>query len=236
MSGLSLRVVHGVILTAAAFALISTTALAGGRPNDSSRSWFGQFSAGWAFPQSDANDLLDDDWTISGGVLYWPSDWSVGIQTDISYARFDFSSEALDAINAAIAQDPLNGGQVDDGDLETWQLVINGIWSPGNSDSGFYLSGGIGAYYLDATITNTELVYYPTICDPWYWWWCVPGGVGPGSVVKGDESTTEFGWNAGLGYDFDTGGGKLFIEAKYHYILTDSEDLYYVPVTIGYRW
>lgn len=236
MSRLSLQSVCGLAAAAAICALISTTALAGGRPNESSRSWFGDISVGWAFPQSDANDILDDDWTISGGVLFWPAEWSVGIQSELSYVRFDLSSEAIDAINAAIAQDPLNSGQVDDGDLESWQLVVNGIWGPGNSESGFYLSGGVGAYYLDATITETALVYYPPVCDPWYWWWCFPGGVGPGSIVKGDESTTEFGWNAGFGFDFPAGDGKVFIEAKYHYIATDSEDLYYVPVTFGYRW
>jgi hypothetical protein len=233
---LATRLMNGAACLMAVCVLGNTAVWAGGRPNDSARSWFGDISVGWAFPQSDAGDVLDDDWTIGGGVLYWPSEWSVGIQADISYFRFDLSNEAIAAINDAVAQDPLNSGQIDDGDVESWQFVLNGIWSPGNSDSGFYLTGGIGAYYLDATITDTGLVYYPPFCDPWYWWWCFPGGVGTGSIVQGDESTTEFGWNGGLGYDFPAGEGKVFLEAKYHYITTDSEDLYYVPITIGYRW
>jgi opacity protein-like surface antigen len=94
----------------------------------------------------------------------------------------------------------------------------------------------VGAYWLDATVTETGLVYYPPFCDPWYWWWCYPGGVGTGSIIRGSESSTEVGWNAGLGYDFAAGDGKVFIEAKYHYIMTDSEDFYYLPVMIGFRW
>lgn len=230
------RLIGRSTLAAALCALTLSGAWAGGRPNDSARSWFGDISVGWAFPQSDANDILDDDWTLGGGVLFWPSDWSIGIQADVSWVKFDISDQAIDAINDAIALDPQNGGRVDDGDVETWQLLLNGIWSPGNSESGFYVTGGVGVYYLDATVTNTELVYYPPFCDPWYYWWCVPGGVGPGSVVKGSESSTEYGFNAGFGWDFDAGDGKVFLEAKYHYISTDSEDLYYVPITIGYRW
>src|SRR5690606_25757583 len=174
---------RGIVLSVTCL-LTAATAWAGGRPNDSARSWFGDVSVGWAFPQSDADDILDDDWTLGGGVLYWPSDWPVGIQGEVTWAKFDFSGEATDAINEAIEQDPQNGGQIDDGDVEVWQVAVNAIWSPGNSDSGFYVVGGVTANFIDATVTNTQLVYFPPICDPWYWWWCVPGGVGPGSVVQ----------------------------------------------------
>jgi hypothetical protein len=236
MSPSSSRFLYRMACLLASCALVNTAAWAGGRPDSSNRSWFGDIGFGWAFPQGDASDILEDDWTLGGGVLFWPSAWSIGIQAELSYAQFDLSNEALDAINAAIDADPNNDGQVDDGDIETWQLVVNGIWSPGNRDSGFYLTGGVGAYWLDATVTETGLVYYPPFCDPWYWWWCYPGGVGTGSIVRGSESSTEVGWNAGLGYDFDAGDGKVFIEAKYHYIMTDSEDFYYLPVMIGFRW
>jgi hypothetical protein len=49
-------------------------AWAGGRPDDSSRNWFGQFSLGAAAPAGDTSDILDTSFAISGGVLYWPSD------------------------------------------------------------------------------------------------------------------------------------------------------------------
>jgi hypothetical protein len=217
--------------------LLNTAAWAGGRPASTNRSWFGDLSVGWAFPQGDSDDILDDDWILGGGVLFWPADWPAGIQAELSYTRLDLSSAALTEINDAIDADPNNDGQIDDGDVESWQLVLNGIWSPGGAtDGGFYLTGGIGVHWLDATITETGLVYYPPFCDPWYWWWCYPGGVGSGAIVRGDASSTEYGWNAGAGYDFSTGNGKFFVEAKYHYITTDSENFYYLPVTLGFRW
>jgi hypothetical protein len=225
-----------VLVLAVSGLLTAATAWAGGRPNDGDRSWFGDISIGWAFPQGDADDILEDDWTLGGGVLYWPSEWPVGIQVEATWAEFDFSDEALDAINEAIQQDPQNGGRVDDGDVEALLVAVNGIWSPGNTESGFYVVGGVGAYFVDATVTNTQLVYFPPICDPWYWWWCIPGRVGPGSVVQGSASSTEYGFNAGFGYDFPAGEGKFFVEAKYHYVSTDSEDMYFLPITFGYRW
>ena len=60
-----------------------------------------------------------------------------------------------------------------------------------------------GLYSLDGELTNTGLVYYPPICDPWYWW-CIPGGVGPGEIVQASKSVTEFGFNGGIGLTFET--------------------------------
>lgn len=225
-----------IVSAAAVVALGGTAAYAGGRPEDTSRSWFPYVSGGYAFAQSDTSNVLDDDWTISGGALYWPSDWAVGLQLDVTYANFDISSEAIQAINTAVQQDPLNAGGIDDGDVNSWQFTVNGIWGPGDRDNGFYLTAGVGAYYLEGTLTQTGLVYYPPFCDPWYWWWCTPGGVGTGSIVQDQDSTTEFGWNAGLGYSFTAGDGQIFMEAKYTEISTDSEDLVYAPLTFGYRW
>lgn len=215
---------------------LATTALAGGRPDNEQRSWFPEFSAGWAFPQSDTENILDDDWTLSGGALYWPADWAAGVEFSLGYSNLDLSGAAIDAINDRIAVDPSNSGRIDDGDVTTWALTINGIWGPGRRSNGLYLTAGVGAYYMDAELTNTGLAYYPPFCDPWYWWWCVPGGVGPASIVQASDSTTEFGWNAGLGYSIGAGDGQIFLEARYFSIDTPSEELTFVPFTVGYRW
>lgn len=217
-------------------ALLTTTAGAGARPDDTSRDWFGFFNLGWAFPQSDTSDVLDDDWTLSGGAMYWPSDWPVGLVFEAAWSELDVSSSAIGAINDAIESDPNNDGRIDGGDLETWQLTANAIWGPGG-DNGFFLTGGVGAYHLSGVLTQTGLVYYPPFCDPWYWWWCFPGGVGTGNIVRGSASSTEFGWNVGLGYAFPIRNGQVFIEAKYHEINTDnSRNVSYLPVTIGMRF
>lgn len=233
-SYVSRRFSAGLVSAAAVF--LSGSAWAGGRPEDTTRNWFPHFSGGYAFAESDTRSILDDDWTLSGGALYWPSRSPVGLNLDLTYARFDFSNEAIQAINAAILADPSNSGIVDDGDVATWQLTANAVWGPGDRNNGFYLTAGVGAHYLEGTVTETGLVYYPPFCDPWYWWWCFPGGVGTGSIIRGRDSTTEFGWNVGLGYSFPTRDGQVFFEAKYQVINTDSEDLTYLPITFGYRW
>lgn len=218
----------------AAFA--ASSASAGGRPDDTSRNWFGEVSGGWAFPQSDAGDLLDDDLIVSGGATYWPSTRKFGINLQAAYASFDLTDEAIADVNRLIAADPNNSGSVDGGDVETWQVTANVIWSPSGRDNGLYLTGGIGAYHLKGTVTQTQLLYFPPFCDPWYWWWCVPGGFGTGAVVRGSDSTTEFGYNVGLGWGWQLNEGVFFIEAKYHFVRTDTEDMKYVPLQFGFRW
>jgi opacity protein-like surface antigen len=211
--------------------------MAGGRPDDSTRSWFGDFSGGIAFPESHAGDVLEEDWLLSGGATYWPSDWKVGLNFGVSWAKFDLQSSAIQAINNAIAADSNNSGRIDDGDVENWAFHANAIWSPGGDSSrGLYLTGGITAAYMKGRVTETGLVYYPPICDPWYWWWCYPGGFGQGAIIRGEDSTTKWGYNLGIGVSFPAGAGQFFIEAKYTYIPTDSDNLTYVPVSFGYRW
>lgn len=218
-------------------ASLSAESHAGGRPDNSNRSWFGHIDGGYAFASGDTGDFLDDDWTIGGGAIYWPYGWPVGLSLDVNYWQMDLSSAALDRINDLVDQDPDNDGDITGGDVEAWQFGLNAIWSIGpDSASGFYLTGGISYNDVTGRISQTGLVYYPPICDPWYWWWCIPGGVGPGNIIVGKRSTDEFGWNVGAGYAFDTRTGQFFIEAKYQQIQVGDEDLEYIPLTFGFRW
>jgi hypothetical protein len=217
--------------------VFGATAQAGGRPDSTSRDWFGHIEGGWAFGNGDTADFVDDDWTFSGGAIYWPSDWPVGISFDASYTRFDLSGTALRSINDAIVQDPNNNGEITGGDVETWQLAINGIWSLGpDTVNGFYVTGGVSYNRVRGAVAETGLVYYPPICDPWYWWWCFPGGIGQGQFVSDQRSENEFGWNVGVGYSFTTTGGQLFVEARYQHIDVGDKSLEFVPLTFGYRW
>jgi len=226
-----------IVLSLLSALFVTATAEAGGRPDNSSRSWFGHVNAGYAFASGDSGDFLDDDWTFGGGAMYWPSDWPVGISVDLNYFEMDLSSAALRQINDAIDQDPSNDGDITGGDVENWQLAVNAIWSLGqDTANGFYLTGGISYNDLTGRISETGLVYYPPICDPYYWWWCFPGGVGPGQIVVGKRSTEEFGWNVGVGYSFDSYNGQFFVEARYQQIQVGEEDLEYIPLTFGFRW
>jgi opacity protein-like surface antigen len=217
--------------------VLSAPAHAGGRPDGSSGSWFGQIGTGWSFPTGDSDDFLNSDWTIGGGALFWPSDWPVGISLDVNYLNTKLSGSTIRAINDIIDQDPDNEGNISGGDVENWQFALNGILSLGpQQDSGLYLTGGITYNRVEGRISQTGLVYYPPICDPWFWW-CIPGGIGPGTIVVGTRSENEFGWNVGAGYSFDTwSGGKVFIEARYQQIQFGRENLEYIPLTVGYRW
>jgi len=207
-----------------------------GRPDKSWKSWFGHVAAGWGFQQGDASDILDDDFYLNGGATYWPETWPVGIVLDLGLSSYDFSRETIDGINDALEDDGQERA-ITGGDAEIWALTANGIWSPGSGGLGFYLTGGIGAYYLDAKLTTDALVYYPPICNPWYWW-CSPGGVGPGTAVVTSDSTTEFGWNVGVGLDFEVGssGSQVFVELKYHSFDLDRATTSFVPLVVGYRW
>lgn len=74
-----------------------------------------------------------------------------------------------------------------------------------------YLIGGGGVY-------NTKLT----------------GADDPSNVLPG--GTTDFGLNAGAGFDFKAGGAGLFIEGRFHDIMRDGEDLKFIPVTLGIRF
>jgi hypothetical protein len=76
-----------------------------------------------------------------------------------------------------------------------------------------YLLGGLGLY-------NTKIT----------------GADDPGDVLGGGE--TDFGINAGAGFDFKAGGAGLFIEGRFHNVFTEGpgSDLRFLPITLGIRF
>jgi len=206
---------------------------AGARP-DKGKDIFGHISTGWMMPTGDFGDIVDDEWYFDGGVLYWPEDWAIGLNFDLGYTKPDIKSSIIRAINDEI---PVGDGSIDGGDVEIWSLGVNGVWGPDTDSSvGFYLTAGVGVDFIEGRLTDTALVYYPPICDPWFWW-CIPGGVGPGTVVRLKEDTTEFSWNAGVGVTFELmSGSQIFIEARYKTAETDPRATEYIPIVVGYRW
>jgi hypothetical protein len=76
-----------------------------------------------------------------------------------------------------------------------------------------YLLGGVGVY-------NTKTT----------------GADDPGDVLGG--GVTDFGVNAGAGFDFKAGGAGLFIEGRFHNVFTDGpgSDLRFIPITVGIRF
>jgi hypothetical protein len=56
----------------------------------------------------------------------------------------------------------------------------------------------------------------------------------PGDILGG--GTTDFGLNAGAGFDIKAGGLGLFVEGRFHDVFTEGEDLRFIPVTLGLRF
>jgi len=213
-----------------AFLLVSTSAFAG-RPDKSWKSWFGHFSGGYTVAQGDFGDFVDDDWTLAGGATYWPESWPVGIDLELAWNDFDANSDVIQSINEVL---PPQSSQINGGSVESWSVTADFIWSPDTGSVSPYIVGGIGAYYLQTEFTSPGVIYYPGFCG---WWWCVPGGVAPGTVVQASDSSWNAGLNLGIGINFELGmGSQVYLEAKYHYVDSDPQEVTYVPIMIGYRW
>lgn len=168
--------------------------------------------------------------------MYWPQEWPMGLLMDVNYSDFTFSRETLDTINDIIGSDPNNDGEVSGGGVTNLQFGLSGIWGPGKTASGLYFTAGVSANYMEAKIAQRGLIYYPPYCDPWYWWWCSPGGWVPGDVVTGKESDTHFGYNAGVGWNIETPNGQLYFEATYENIETGEGSIGFIPITFGVRF
>jgi opacity protein-like surface antigen len=227
------------ILVCVVFVLgtLSTGSSWAGRPDKTWKNWFGHLAGGWDVASGDFGNIVDDTWTLSGGATWWPETSPVGLDIDLAWQDFDVSKDAIRRINEEIGTDPGNDGEINNGDVSIWSLTTDVIWSPNTqSKVGFYLVGGIGVYRLEGQLTSQGLVYYPPICDPWLWW-CYPGGVGPGTIIEERETATEFGYNAGIGINFElASGSQVYVEAKYHAIQTDNRTTEYIPVQVGFRW
>ena len=52
-----------------------------------------------------------------------------------------------------------------------------------------------------------------------------------------DDSTTDFGVNAGAGFNFAAGESiNLFVEGRFHTVFTEEESTNFVPITVGVRF
>ena len=77
-----------------------------------------------------------------------------------------------------------------------------------------YLTGGAGLAWLSVAETRTSIAN-------------VPGNTSP-AITQNEKKT----FNVGAGADLDV-GIKLFVEARYVWIITDGEKSTYAPVAIG---
>jgi hypothetical protein len=55
-------------------------------------------------------------------------------------------------------------------------------------------------------------------------------------VPDGLESETDFGLNAGAGFDFKFGNVGAFVEGRFHNIFSDPDDANFIPISVGVRF
>jgi len=236
MEGSPMRRYLAAGLVCGILAITGGAAQAGGRP-DKIKSWFGHVAGGYSIAQGDLGRVVDDGYELNGGAVFWPEAWAVGLNFDLAYSKYDVSDEAIRAINQGIESDPDNSGSISGGDVDIWSLSTDVMWGPDTGTVGFYLLFGVGIDRVDGKVTTEGLVYYPPVCSPW-WYWCVPGSVGPGTLIVESSATTEWSYNGGIGLTFELGisGSQLFLEARYRVANTDPSASEYIPITLGYRW
>jgi opacity protein-like surface antigen len=126
--------------------------------------------------------------------------------------------------------------QFDNAYASNWSVTLNLIrrLHP-DKDIVPWVTGGVGYYKRNLQITQTVLLYYPPIWDPWWGW--IDGGWAPGEAITGSREAYGLGWNVGVGVDFEIeSGASLFLDARYHRTVMDGVDVTIVPVMAGIRW
>jgi hypothetical protein len=61
-------------------------------------------------------------------------------------------------------------------------------------------------------------------------------GTGSDADLFGPSSATDFGLNAGAGFDYMAGGATLFLEGRFHDIFSDPSNTQFIPLTVGVRF
>jgi hypothetical protein len=61
-------------------------------------------------------------------------------------------------------------------------------------------------------------------------------GIGNDADLFGDDSSTDFGLNAGLGLNYTVSRIVLYLEGRYHTVFTEADDSHFIPVTLGVRF
>ena len=118
-----------------------------------------------------------------------------------------------------------------------WSLTAGVLWETDTEGIvDFYAKGSLGAYHLRRELRVPQgTVWFPGICDEWYWD-CIPGG--PVEINEVDfYSSTYFGGNVGIGVTFALETGVMFyLEARYEYADTSGASTEWVPFLVGVRW
>jgi hypothetical protein len=143
-------------------------------------------------------------------------------------------------------------GDFGDGANVGWQGTGAVTFAPENSALGFQIDGTYSQFGLDGPLdVNSRFIYgtgnvvytFSTAPDTRFRPYLIGGAgiynigfTGDDADLAGDSST-EFGINAGAGFNFDAGGTGLFIEGRFHNVFGDGpSDAQFIPITVGVRF
>jgi hypothetical protein len=156
--------------------------------------------------------------SLAGGVSLPSGEYNTIAKTGWSAgAGLLLGSKALGLqIDANYGHFPLDasgaGGSFDVGQRFTFGTVDVAYRFQTSAESRFrpYVLGGAGVYNSKATGSDADLF--------------------------GASSPTDFGLNAGAGFDYVAGGATLFLEGRFHNIFSDPSNTQFIPLTIGVRF
>jgi opacity protein-like surface antigen len=140
--------------------------------------------------------------------------------------RFDFDYAQNNATHQLLNEGAQQGAYAYGGTTSLTSVTANGVYKvPLGGGVRAYGVAGVGAYNARVDFNQGGYGY----CNP-FWGYCYGYGYGP------SDSTTKFGWNAGLGVEFPLYYGQAwFIEARFNRIETQ-QAIEYVPITVGFRF
>jgi len=182
----------------------------------------GYIAGGYVQPMGDLDDFVGGGWNISGGAIFRPMpDRPFGVRLDLGYSSMDADSTVIN--NGTVAS-----LLVDDGYVSMGNLTAEVMWEFGSPDRfGGYLAVGGGGYRRYGALTTDTVTTY---CDPYWGCWYYNG-----SSIVADEALIKWGWSVAAGASFGVGNGQLYIEARYHWMMS-SPSTQYLPILLGYRF
>jgi opacity protein-like surface antigen len=191
--------------------------------------WVWHFNTGYADTIGETSDYLKGGWTVGGGFAFQPDAFeNLALQIDLGYSDMSATNKL---IQLGQQHSPV---RIDSGRGSLGLLTVAGKYHLDFADDvrGYGLLG-IGGYHRYVELSQTAL-FGGAICDPW-WGYCYPGVVA-GQAIVASRSTFKFGYNAGVGVEWQTSGaGVWFIEARYHRT-AGSHPTEILPIQIGLRF
>lgn len=191
--------------------------------NDSPIQW--HVDGGLNIPTGSNSSLVNTGYNFGFGATFRQPGAPFGLRLDMNFSSNNVSTHGIYVASGATNTN-INSGWIDG-----WSITADGEYRYHfNGQAYAYGIAGIGGYYTSVQLAE---VGYGYICNPW-WNFCY---VGTGNVVTVSNSSTKFGWNAGLGVGFHLqGGASLFVEARYTWVDTSALKFEYIPLVFGVRF